>query len=78
MDGKAASYKPSGTSVRNVRSVRESSDNQIIIDVFDGAMIISALCCLNFFHPGRLLGPWTSLSHVDSIDENMLKKKGYA
>lgn len=45
---------------------------------FDGAMILAAMCCLNFFHPGRLLGPWTSLSDVDSVDENMLKKKGYA
>lgn len=47
-------------------------------NVFDGSMIIAAMFCLNFFHPGRLLGPWTSLSHVDSIDEDMLKKKGYA
>jgi len=45
---------------------------------FDGAMILAAMFCLNVFHPGRLLGPWTTLSDVDSIDEDMLKKKGYA
>jgi len=47
-------------------------------NVFDAAMIITAMFCLNFFHPGRLLGPSTSLSDVDSIDDDLLKKKGYA
>jgi hypothetical protein len=47
-------------------------------NVFDGAMLVCATFCLNIFHPGRLLGPSTTLSKVESIDEDLLKKKGYA
>jgi len=47
-------------------------------NVFDAAMITLAMFCLNIFHPGRLLGPSTSLQKVDSIDDDLLKKKGYA
>jgi len=47
-------------------------------NVFDGAMIVLAIICLNVFHPGRLLGPSTELSKVESIDDDLLKKKGYA
>ncbi|KAF9648845.1 RTA1-domain-containing protein [Thelephora ganbajun] len=51
---------------------------QIYFNTMDGAMILLAMYCLNFLHPGRLLGPFTSLKKVDSIDDDLLKKKGYA
>jgi len=31
--------------------------NELYFNVMDGAMIIAAMYCLNYFHPGRLLGP---------------------
>jgi hypothetical protein len=51
---------------------------ELYFNTMDGAMILLAMFCLNFFHPGRLLGPSTSLAKVESIDEDLLKKKGYA
>lgn len=50
---------------------------QIYFNTMDGAMILLAMFCLNFFHPGPLLGPFTSLTKAD-FDDDQLKKKGYA
>jgi hypothetical protein len=44
----------------------------------DGAMIALMMYSLNILHPGRLLGPFTALKKVDSMDDDLLKKKGYA
>jgi len=41
-------------------------------------MIVLAMYCLNIFHPGPLLGPFTSLKRVESVDDELLRKKGYA
>ena len=51
---------------------------ELYFNTMDGAMIVLTMYCLNFFHPGRLLGPFTNLKRVESIDEDLLKKKGYA
>jgi len=51
---------------------------EIYFNTMDGAMILLAMYCLNFFHPGRLLGPFTTLKRVESVDDDLLKKKGYA
>jgi hypothetical protein len=51
---------------------------ELYFNVMDGAMILLTMFCLNFFHPGRLLGPFTNIKRVDSIDDDLLKKKGYA
>ena len=51
---------------------------ELYFNTMDGAMILLAMYCLNFFHPGRLLGPFTSLKKVESVDDDLLKKKGYA
>lgn len=52
---------------------------EIYFNTMDGAMIVLAMYCLNVFHPGRLLGPFTSIKKVEFvIDEDLLKKKGYA
>jgi len=51
---------------------------ELYFNTMDGAMILLAMYSLNFFHPGRLLGPPTSLKKVESIDDDLLKKKGYA
>jgi hypothetical protein len=51
---------------------------ELYFNTMDGAMILLTMYCLNFFHPGRLLGPFTSLKGVDSADDSLLKKKGYA
>ena len=52
---------------------------EIYFNVMDGAMIVLAIYCLNFFHPGPLLGPFTSIEKAESvIDDDLLKKKGYA
>jgi len=72
--------------IRSIYRVIELSDGwsgsiittEWYFNVFDGAMIVLAMLCLNVLHPGRLLGPSTSLSKVDSIDDDLLKKKGYA
>ena len=50
---------------------------ELYFNTMDGAMILLAMYCLNFFHPGRLLGPFTSLK-VEPVDDDLLKKKGYA
>jgi hypothetical protein len=72
--------------IRSVYRVIELSDGwsghiittEWYFNFFDATMIMTAMFCLNFFHPGRLLGLSTSLSEVDSINEDTLKKKGYA
>jgi len=51
---------------------------ELYFNVMDGAMILLAMFCLNFFHPGRLLGPSTTINKVQSIDDDLFKKKGYA
>ncbi|KAF9790457.1 RTA1-domain-containing protein [Thelephora terrestris] len=52
---------------------------EIYFNTMDGAMIVLAMYCLNVFHPGRLLGPFTSIEKAESvIDDDLLKKKGYA
>jgi len=51
---------------------------EIYFNAMDGAMILLAMFCLNFFHPGRLLGPSTSLQKTETVDDDLLKKKGYA
>jgi len=52
---------------------------EIYFNIMDGAMIVLAMFCLNFFHPGPLLGPFTSVGKAESvIDDDLLKKKGYA
>jgi hypothetical protein len=51
---------------------------ELYFNAMDGAMILLTMICLNFFHPGRLLGPSTTLRPVESIDDDLLKKKGYA
>jgi len=73
--------------VRSVYRVIELTDGwegriittELYFNAMDGAMILLATCCLNFFHPGRLLGSFTSLEKVGSpIDDDLFKKKGYA
>lgn len=52
---------------------------EIYFNAMDGAMILLAMYCLNVFHPGMLLGPFTTLKRVDSpIEDDLLKKRGYA
>lgn len=52
---------------------------EIYFNAMDGAMILLAMYCLNIFHPGMLLGPFTTLKRVDSpIEDDLLKKRGYA
>lgn len=52
---------------------------EIYFNVMDGAMILLSMYCLNAFHPGHLLGPFTRLEKAESvIDEDLIKKKGYA
>jgi len=51
---------------------------ELYFNSMDGAMILLAMFCLNFLHPGRLLGPSTSLQKVESVDDDLLKRKGYA
>ena len=51
---------------------------ELYFNTMDGAMILLAMYTLNLFHPGRLLGPPTALKKVESIDDDLLKKKGYA
>ena len=52
---------------------------ELYFNAMDGAMILLMICSLNVLHPGRLLGPSTaSLGKVESIDDDLLKKKGYA
>ena len=51
---------------------------ELYFNTMDGAMILLAMYCLNFFHPGRLLGPSTSIKKVRSVDDDLFKKKGYA
>lgn len=51
---------------------------ELYFNAMDGAMILLTMICLNFFHPGRLLGPSTALKPVESMDDDLLKKKGYA
>lgn len=51
---------------------------ELYFNTMDGAMILLTMYCLNFFHPGRLLGPFTSLKKAESMDDDLLKKKGYA
>ena len=52
---------------------------EVYFNTMDGAMIVLALYCLNAFHPGRLLGPFTSAKKVETfVDGDLLKKKGYA
>jgi hypothetical protein len=52
---------------------------EIYFNTMDGAMIVLAMYCLNVLHPGRLLGPFTSIEKTESvIDDDLLKKKGYA
>ena len=51
---------------------------ELYFNTMDGAMILLTIYCLNFFHPGRLLGSFTSLEKIDSMDDDLFKKKGYA
>lgn len=52
---------------------------EIYFNVMDGAMILLSMYCLNALHPGHLLGPFTCLEKAESvIDEDLIKKKGYA
>jgi len=49
-------------------------------NIMDGVMIILVMYCLNVFHPGPLLGPFTSIKKVKFVvdDDDLFEKKGYA
>ena len=51
---------------------------ELYFNTMDGAMILLMMYSLNFLHPGRLLGPSTALKKTETIDDDLLKKKGYA
>jgi len=51
---------------------------ELYFNAMDGSMILMMMLSLNLLHPGRLLGPSTALNKVGSMDDDLLKKKGYA
>ena len=55
--------------------------NELYFNVMDGAMIVAAMYCLNFFNPGRLLGPGvpaTEMSSFESMTDSREKTKFHA
>lgn len=56
--------------------------NELYFNVMDGAMIVAAMYCLNFFNPGRLLGPGGApemeMSSFESMTDSREKSKFHA
>ena len=54
--------------------------NELYFNVMDGAMIVASMCCLNIFHPGRLLGPGEApakeTANLDSRISSIEKGRG--